>query len=79
TSSPAAVSWGFNRIDIFYCGRNNRLWHKSWDGAQWNPEEDLGGAAPAFGPAVASWGQNRLDVFYTPAQGGNLWHKWFPV
>jgi hypothetical protein len=79
TSSPAAVSWGPNRIDIFYCGRNNRLWHKSWDGAQWNPEEDLGGAAPAFGPAVASWGQNRLDVFYTPAQGGNLWHKWFPV
>ena len=29
-SSPAAVSWGPNRIDVFARGTDNALWHKFW-------------------------------------------------
>jgi hypothetical protein len=36
-SSPAAASWGSNRIDLFVRGTDNTLWHKWWDGADWLP------------------------------------------
>jgi hypothetical protein len=73
TSSPGCVSWGFNRIDVFYEGQNSHLWHRSWDGAQWNAEEDLGGVLTSR-PAAASWGFNRIDVFYR-GQNNHLWHR----
>jgi hypothetical protein len=73
TSNPAAVSWGPNRIDTFYRGQNNHLWHRAWNGAQWTNEEDLGGVLSSA-PTVASWGFNRLDVFYR-GQNNHLWHR----
>lgn len=72
TSKPAAVSWGPNRIDIFYRGQNNHLWHRAWDGTRWTTEEDLGGVLTSA-PTVASWGNNRLDVFYR-GSNNHLWH-----
>ncbi|HET7284906.1 MAG TPA: hypothetical protein VFI70_09495 [Nitrososphaeraceae archaeon] len=30
TSSPAACSWGSNRIDVFYPGQNDHLWHRAY-------------------------------------------------
>ena len=75
TSSPAACSWGSNRIDTFYRGENINLLHKSWDGQSWSTEEDLGGSRILYSnPAACSWGSNRIDVFYR-GQNDHLWHR----
>jgi len=66
---------GNNRLDIFYRGQNNHLWHRWWDGAQWNNEEDLGGVLTS-NPAAVSWGFNRIDIFYR-GQNSHLWHRWW--
>jgi hypothetical protein len=66
--TPAVVSWGPGRLDIFGLGKDAGLYHKAWSG-HWYPSvtgwEALGG--PVKGrftqPAVASWGANRLDLF----------------
>ena len=73
-SAPAAVSWAPNRLDVFAQGKNNRLWHKVWDGTGWGDwTEDAKGVMSAA-PAVTSWGANRLDVFVRGADA-QLWHK----
>ena len=33
TSAPAVVSWGPDRIDVFYRGGDNALWHRAWNGS----------------------------------------------
>jgi hypothetical protein len=73
TSAPAIASWGPTRLDVFYRGQNNHLWHRSWDNAHWNPEEDLGGVLTSS-PAAVSWGFNRIDIFYR-GQNNDLWHR----
>ena len=73
-STPAAVSWGSNRIDVFTRGTDNVLWHKWWNGT-WHDWESLGGQLTGA-PAVCSWGENRLDVF-TRGTDNALWHKWW--
>ena len=72
--APTAVSWAANRIDIFALGKNNRLWHKSWNGSEWSEwmEDSVGEFSST--PTVASWGSDRLDVFIRGA-GDQLWHK----
>jgi hypothetical protein len=74
TSSPAACSWGSNRIDVFYPGLNDNLLHKSWDGQSWRPEEGLRGRILTSSPAACSWGSNRIDVFYR-GLNDHLWHR----
>ena len=40
TDSPAAVSWGPSRLDLFGLGIDNQVYHKSWDakdGRVWRP------------------------------------------
>ncbi|MBL8350247.1 MAG: hypothetical protein JNL87_08010 [Burkholderiaceae bacterium] len=73
-SAPGACSWGPGRVDAFYRGANNHLWHRWFDGG-WHAEEDLGGGLGSA-PAACSWGPGRVDIFY---RGGNghLWHRWF--
>ena len=63
TSEPAVVSWGPNRLDTFFKGSDNALWHKAWDGNRWFDHESLFGVLTTA-PVVTSWGPNRLDVFY---------------
>jgi hypothetical protein len=75
TSSPAVASWGLNRLDCFYRGQNNHMWHRSWGGNGWTNEDDRGGVLTS-GPAVASWGPNRLDCFYR-GQNNHMWHRWY--
>ena len=36
-STPAVVSWGANRLDIFGLGSDNQMYHKAWDGSRWLP------------------------------------------
>jgi len=73
TSSPAAASWGPNRLDVFARGQDAALYHMWFDGT-WHPWERLGGSLTSD-PAAVSWGVNRLDVF---AKGRDLalYHMW---
>jgi peptidoglycan/xylan/chitin deacetylase (PgdA/CDA1 family) len=75
-SSPAAVSWGNGRIDVFV-NMNSSLWHKWYNGGTWSSWESLGGQfASNTGPAVSSWAAGRLDVFAVGTDN-RLWHKYY--
>jgi hypothetical protein len=64
--SPAVVSRGSNRLDVFVVGCDDgALYHKAWDGSEWLPsinDYDRLGGRIVGSPAVASWGPNRLDI-----------------
>jgi hypothetical protein len=55
--SPAAVSWGPGRIDLFAWGSSNELEHLWYDGSNggWHPSENLGGNLGG-NPTVSSGG-----------------------
>ncbi len=72
--SPAASTWGVNRLDVFAIGADSQLWHLVYDG-QWQPWQNIGGMIQAD-PACASWSEGRIDVF-APASDFALWHVWF--
>jgi hypothetical protein len=84
-SSPAAVSWAANRLDVFArAAADNSLQHWAWEGAGWS-SRNLGGtistdpalvAGPTFSsaPAAVSWAPQRLDVFAPAAVGNSLQH-----
>jgi serine/threonine protein kinase len=81
TQSPAAVSWGPARIDLFGHGVDGAIYHNYWDGS-WHSFESLGGNF-VYGPAASSWGPGRLDVFAIGADGAlyhnywdGAWHGW---
>jgi len=81
----AAVSWGPNRIDLFYENafpgvEDVRLFVHRWsgDGVNWGEEffNTPENAAIYGRPAVASWGLGRLDIFVKGAHG-YIYHKYF--
>src|SRR6266850_1617497 len=82
-SAPAAVSWGYGRIDVFVQGPGNHVYHKWYDQsgqAEWQPGveeawENLGGTITGD-PGVASWGPGRLDVFGR-GPDGKMRHRWY--
>ena len=57
----AATSRGPSIIDLFYRASDRSVWHKVWNGSQWQ-HADLGGATLAD-PAAVATGSGRLDVF----------------
>ena len=80
-STPVAVTWGTDRIDLFARGVNNDLihtWHDKygWSGA-W---ESLGGCIKDDPAPVVAWA-NRIDIFvrgcYT--SGDNVHQKTYTV
>jgi hypothetical protein len=79
----AAVSWGADRIDLFWVGADRGLWHRAWSGGAWLADESLGGE-PASAPAVVSWAANEMQVFVVARDGqlwniywdGTAWHHW---
>ncbi len=78
-SSPNAVAWGPNRLDVFVrgddgAGNANALLHLFFAGA-WSGWESLGGTLTSS-PGVASWAPGRLDVFYRNSSNA-LGHVWF--
>jgi hypothetical protein len=80
-TSPSVVSWGANRLDVFWVGADHALHHKAWTGSQWWPSgtdnDNLGGQiAPGTSPSAVSWGANRLDVFVV-GPGQALYHRYW--
>ena len=39
-----AVSWGRDRIDLFWVDRARALWHRTWERGAWAEPESLGGS-----------------------------------
>jgi hypothetical protein len=78
-SAIAAVSWGPGRLDLFYVGNDNAVYHKYFDSGAWGPSmtdwESLGGEANSSITAV-SWGPGRLDLFYVGIDNA-VYHKYF--
>jgi hypothetical protein len=77
---PRVLSWGPNRLDIFVVGQNdNALYHKAWDGAQWQPSmtgwENLGGTLRSA-PAVVSDERGRLDIYALGQDTGVYRKSW---
>jgi hypothetical protein len=75
TASPATVSWGDGRIDVFGRGSDNALWHRSYANNAWSSWESLSGQlASTTGPAVSSQAAGQLDVFVIGSDNA-LWHR----
>lgn len=76
-SDPAAVSWAAGRVDLFWRGSDNALWHMWYDNAapKWWGPQNLGGNLKGD-PSVASWAPGRLDVFWRGLDD-QLHHKWY--
>ena len=77
TSTPAAVSSGNGRIDVFVRGSDNALWSRSSSdgGTSWSSWKSLGGQlAATTGPAVSSQRAGQLDVFVIGTDNA-LWHR----
>ena len=61
-SSPTAVSWDNNRIDVFYRNADtDDLRHITWNGSAWSAESL--GKIFTSGVGAASWGPGRIDLF----------------
>lgn len=77
-SSPAAVSWGPNRIDLFAVWNDKHLSHLAYNGTSWQAKwDDLKGATNDA-PAAASWKKERVDVFVR-ATDGNISRRYWEV
>jgi hypothetical protein len=40
-ATPAASSWGPERLDVFARGTDGKIWHRWWDGSRWVDWERL--------------------------------------
>ncbi|MGZ4905037.1 MAG: hypothetical protein ACXV5F_08430 [Halobacteriota archaeon] len=75
-SNPAAVTSGWQRIDVFVKGSDGQVWQKSYGGRwdSWRPVgAPAGGILACTSPAVSSWAKG-LDVFVTGADH-QLWQR----
>jgi len=88
--SVGVTSWASNRLDVFVRGNNGQLYHKWWNGSQWNPVgswEGGHGGCLLGGPAAVSRMANRIDVFvrwcdstlYKRSWDGTQWLPWQPI
>jgi hypothetical protein len=59
--SPAAVSWGPNRIDLFAVW-DRQVHHRTYDNGTWNPWAEFLEGVTDNAPAAASWKVGRVDV-----------------
>lgn len=87
-ATPAAVTWGSDRFDVFAINVDGKLTHVYWDGSQYK-DEDLGSGdnATFIGTVSATtWGKGRFDIvalgndgqyYYKYYDGGN-WSPWYP-
>ena len=75
TATPAAVSWGEGRINVFARGSDNALWWKHYNNSIWSTWESLSGhLALTTGPAVSSQAAGQLDVFVIGSDNA-LWQR----
>ena len=68
-----AVSWGEDRLDLFWIGDDGGLWHRAWSDGAWLSDESLAGE-PASKPAAVSWAANEMQVFVVARDGHLLEH-----
>ena len=83
TDGTTAVSWGTDRIDLFWTDADGALIHRAWRDGTWDEPESLGGtlASPA---SATAWSVDQLQVFAVFADGqlwnrfwdGTSWHPW---
>lgn len=82
-STLAAISWGYNRMDVFGSHPSTgEISHKWFDGYQWGPSvdglESLGGIKFASAPSAVSWGADRTDIFAIGSLANSqLYHKYW--
>ncbi len=78
-SSLSAVSWGFNRMDVYGVDNHGNAAHQYWDGYQWGPSynkiETLGGGFDSP-PTAVSPGFGKMDLFQV-GSNGSLMHKYY--
>ena len=87
--TPSAVSWGANRLDVFYSGRQDfKAYHRYYDGGDWKPAtspESIGGdlGGPVLGKIAATTsGEGHIDLvalspkrnYVTRYLDGDAWH-----
>ena len=89
--APSIVSWGPDRLDLFFRDANDKLIHR-WKepGTGWDPTfqsfHPWSKGKMRSAPASAAWGTGRLDTFMV-GPSGVIWHKrwdsaaggWFPA
>ncbi|MCA1691515.1 MAG: SpoIID/LytB domain-containing protein [Actinobacteria bacterium] len=82
---PATASRDSSRVDLFVRGGDDKLWQKSWDGAQWSGWSQPVGAngVLASSPDATSWDAGNLLVYVRGTDGGiyfvrfgNGWAPW---
>jgi pimeloyl-ACP methyl ester carboxylesterase len=77
--SPAAVTWGPDRLDFFGISTNGRMYQQAWTGAAFGGWVDLG-APPGVSfqgpPAAVTWGPDRLDFFGISTYGQMYRRAW---
>ncbi len=60
--ATAAVSWGEDRIDLFWSDADGALIHRAFRDGTWDDPESLGGTL-ASPPAATAWAVDQLQVF----------------
>jgi hypothetical protein len=70
----AAVSWGPDRIDLFW-SEASELWHRAFVRGSWGAPESLGGTL-ASPPAVTAWATDQMEVFAV-FRDGQLWNRYW--
>jgi hypothetical protein len=78
-STPSAVSWGANRLDIFALATDNRVLHKSWDGlpGTWGPSPKDWEVLPGgFHSACGRFpGVPTALTFFALGDDNGMWHQ----
>ncbi len=75
--SPAVISSGPGKINVFVKGADGRLWEKWFDGHGWvNTWNNLGGDMVNSSMSAISWGNGHVDLFQT-ASDGTIWHRYY--
>jgi hypothetical protein len=83
---PAAVSWGYGRIDVFV-NIDDQINQLTWNGIQWSNYTVIPNGWFPSSPAVTSRGPGLLDLFargfnnilYHNAFNGSSWSGWTPL
>lgn len=92
SSDPVAVSSGPDRLDVFHVGRDERVYHKQWDGRTWNPGQrswwSVGGGEVLGAPVPVSCRSGLLELFVIGtdrrpyrkvSMDGAPWSNWIPL
>lgn len=75
--TPAAVSWGPGRTDVFVRAADQDIAHKWFDGGRWSRGWESMGCCVSSNPSVTSTGPGQLELYAIGAGDQALWHQVF--